>query len=575
MRKWIVILLTLAAGVLVVVRFGWQVLGWLLGLPTRHEVGVETKIPITMPDGVRLMTDHYFPKSAGRFPTILIRSTYGRGTDAPFPVRLLVQLPAYLIAACGYHVIAQTTRGRFDSEGSDDEAFADAGVDGHATLEWIRQQRWFDGNLSMFGSSYLAYVQWAVVENAPPFLKAIAPSLMTARFYDIVYPEGALALDTCQRWALIEETIDAPGIGLSEMGERFGPDFPPLMRALNHLPISETDHILVGKPVPYFQNFLRSTHLSDPLWRRADLRHVPAKTAIPVHFMGGWYDFCLNGMLEDYADMVRAGGKPYLTIGGWSHSDLAGQVVFLRESITWYEAHLKGDKRRLRHKPVRIYVMGANHWREMESWPPPTREMSYYLNAKRHLSVVVPTDEQAPDSYQYDPAYPTPAVGGALFMPPQAAGQKDNHPLESRADVLVYTSPVLSHHLDILGVVKLELYVRSSAEHTDFFGRMCDVQPDGLSLNVCDGLFRVEPGKGERQPDGTLKITVSLGSTAYRFSTGHYIRLQVSSAAHPRWSRNTNTGEPVADATQLVIAQQQVYHDAAHPSVLVLPVSSL
>jgi hypothetical protein len=325
--------------------------------------------------------------------------------------------------------------------------------------------------------------------------------------------------------------------------------------------------------VPFYQNALSSRCLDDPLWQYADLRAVPPQTTIPVHLMGGWYDFCLRELLNDYAAMKGAGRTPYLTIGPWVHADLLAQPTYLRESVRWYEAHLKGDKRRLRAQPVRIYVMGANQWREMACWPAPTHETRYYLGGQAHLSPDTPPAELPPDRYRYDPANPTPAVGGPLFMPPQVGGPKDNRALEARPDVLTYTTPVLLRNVEIIGPVKLELYVQSSLEHTDFFGRLCDVYPDGRSMNVCDGLFRVTPGGGERQPDGTLKVLVDMWSTAYRFRAGHRIRLQVSSGAHPRWNRNTGSGEPPATATRLCIADQAIYHDAAHPSALILPVS--
>jgi hypothetical protein len=156
----------------------------------------------------------------------------------------------------------------------------------------------------------------------------------------------------------------------------------------------------------------------------------------------------------------------------------------------------------------------------------------------------------------------------------RGAGAVDNRPLEARPDVLCYTTPPLERALEVIGPVRLELYVRSSLAHTDFFGRLCDVSPDGRSTNICDGLFRVEPGRGEAQPDGSLRLEIGLWATAHRFLPGHCLRLQVSGGAHPRWSRNLGSGEPPATGVRLTIADQTVYHDAAHPSALVLPVTS-
>ncbi|HEY0418432.1 MAG TPA: CocE/NonD family hydrolase, partial [Acetobacteraceae bacterium] len=102
---------------------------------------------------------------------------------------------------------------------------------------------------------------------------------------------------------------------------------------------------------------------------------------------------------------------------------------------------------------------------------------------------------------------------------------------------------------------------------------VCDVHPDGRSINICDGLLRVAPGQGVEGPDGALRLTWDLWPTAHRFLRGHRLRLHITSGAHPRWSRNPGTGEPPATATRLVPADQTIYHDAAHPSALLLPLT--
>jgi len=221
---------------------------------------------------------------------------------------------------------------------------------------------------------------------------------------------------------------------------------------------------------------------------------------------------------------------------------------------------------------VRLYILGADEWREMEAWPPPNPTTRLFLQPHGLLSPEPPADSP-PDRYRYDPADPTPNLGGGLLFPP--AGPVDNRPLEARPDVLVYTTPPLKQDLEVIGPVRLQLYVRSSLAHTDFFGRLCDVHPSGRSINICDGLFRIEPGKGERLPDGTLRIEVDMWATACRFRRGHRLRLLVASGAHPRWARNLGTGEPAATATRMAVAEQEVYHDPEHPSALLLPGSGI
>jgi hypothetical protein len=215
--------------------------------------------------------------------------------------------------------------------------------------------------------------------------------------------------------------------------------------------------------------------------------------------------------------------------------------------------------------------MGADEWSELDDFPPPARQTRYYLHAQGGLTTDPPGGTSPPDGYRYDPANPTPALGGALLAL-KGAGPQDNGPLEARPDVLCYTTPPLTREVEVIGPVRLELFARSSLPYTDFFGRLCDVHPDGRSINVCDGLFRVEPGRAEVGPDQCLRIEIDMWATAHLFHRGHRLCLQISSGAHPRWSRNLGTGEALASGVTLAVAEQTVYHDEARPSALVLPV---
>jgi hypothetical protein len=214
--------------------------------------------------------------------------------------------------------------------------------------------------------------------------------------------------------------------------------------------------------------------------------------------------------------------------------------------------------------------MGAHEWHEMDFWPPPAQSRRYFLHPGSRLSLEKAAVAAVPAHYRYDPANPPPVVGGPLFH--RGAGKHNQWLVEQRSDLLVYTSEPLSADVDVIGPVRLELFVRSSRAHTDFVGRLCDVLPDGRSMNVCEGIYRVEPGKGEPQADGSLKLDIDLWATAQRFKRGHRIRLQVASAAHPRWMRNLGSDEPIAGGRRMLAAEQTIYHDAEHPSALVLPI---
>jgi putative CocE/NonD family hydrolase len=246
-----------------------------------------------------------------------------------------------------------------------------------------------------------------------------------------------------------------------------------------------------------------------------------------------------------------------------------GFQAHLRESITWFDAYLKGDRRGLRQNPVRIYMMGADEWRDLDSWPPETIPLRYDLAAASRLVEAPLEGDQPPDHYRFDPADPTPHAGG--YMLGGSAGRQDNRSLEARPDVLTFTSPVLDRDLEVLGNIEAVLYVQSSNEYTDFVVRLCEVYPDGRSLNVTEGIRRISPGVGERQPDGSLRIELELWPTASRFLKGHALRLQVASGAHPRWNRNLGTGESTVSATEMRPADQSLFHDRDHPSHLILP----
>lgn len=566
---------TSAAGLYLARR---RLLGQVLGLfPARYGVKAQYKIPVTMPDGVRLMTDHYWPTQAGTYPTVLIRSPYGRGSElGRFSVLgWLARFICQRFAERGYHVVTQSVRGRFDSEGTFD-AMVEEGGDGAATAEWVKGQPWFNGQLAMYGSSYLGNVQWAIAARAPGALAALAPSITGSQFYTLINRNGVYALDVMLRWLYLVEILDNKGrlsewqllqkLGAAQVEQKLRPAF-------KRLPLADMDEYITGHKVTYYQEWMSGSDRSYPYWARQDYSTAVERVAAPVNLVSGWYDMLLLELLTDYEALRKGGHNPYLLIGPWTHTNPTLAGVTIREALAWFEAHLKGNRQHLREKPVRLFVMGADEWRDLASWPPPAKSTRYYLQPGHKLAPTLPTNDVPSDHYRYDPANPTPALGGALFQ--GRSGSVDNRPLEARLDVLTYTTPPLDQDLEVIGLVTLELFVKSSLAHTDFFGRLCDVTPAGASLNVCDGLLRVKPGSVQAGTDGALRVEIELSATAYRFQKGHSLRVQVSSGAHPRWNRNLGTGEPEATATRMQAAEQTIFHDEAHASAIVLPVSGL
>lgn len=531
----------------------------LMGLPPArtNRVVVERDLRALMPDGITLLADRYVAQGDERAPIVLLRSPYGR--------RGLFGLVGRLFAERGYQVVVQSVRGTFGSGGVFDPLRQEA-VDGRATLDWLAAQPWFGGRVGMMGPSYLGFVQWAVAAGAPEYLRALAPQITAAQFRDGIYAGESFSLKTLLAWIYTLHYQERP---LWEVARANGRMERALAAAAARAPLSDADTVAVGQSVKFFQEWLAHTAPGDPYWEAVDYsKRMDAVTA-EVNLLGGWYDIFLPEQLADYAALRRAGRQPRLTIGPWRHTSLAVIGASLRESLTWFDAHLRGAPAQLPGAPVRIYMLGARRWRELADWPPPTTATRWYLQPAGGLAPAV-AGESEPDHYRYDPADPTLSVGGALLT--NDAGPKDNRRVEARADVLTYTSAPLQEDLEVIGPVAVELFVQSSVEHADFFARLCDVTPGGRSINICDGLIRLWPGRIARDADGVVRARIALWPTACRFRKGHRLRVQVSSGAYPRYSRNLGSGEPLATATSMVVAEQRIWHDAEHPSAIVLPI---
>jgi putative CocE/NonD family hydrolase len=540
--------------------------------PHRFTVAVSHNLKIPMPDGIHLAADHYYPRASHLFPTIIIRTPYGRNTSSSLS-GMVPGFVAQRLAERGYNVIVQDVRGRFDSEG-EFFPFVNEAADGKATLMWVQDQTWFNGLLGMWGQSYLGFVQWAVAGGAPLYLKALAPALTGTQMALGSMRDGVSSLDTILRWMMHLDVMAHDGrlqnfFRLARLTPRFQERI--LQRGFQHLPLNTADQVILGKPLPFYQEWMQHAAQDDPYWQQLDYKSSLSNVKASVHLFTGWYDLYLRETLEDYQLLHAGKRKPYLTIGPWYHGDVDGFQEHLRESIVWFDATLKGDRRGLRTHPVRIYVMGRGEWRDLDQWPPPTELHRLDLADRGRLLSEPLMEVQPPDRYRYDPADPTPHAGGYLLG--GTAGRQDNSRIEARPDVLTYTSPVLEQDLEVIGVVRVVLYVRSSNVYTDFLARLCEVFPDGRSLNVTEGILRLRPGVGEHQPDGSLQISIDLWPTASCFLKGSALRLQVASGAHPRWNRNLGTGESTVSTTEMRPADQSLYHDSDHPSHLILPVA--
>jgi uncharacterized protein len=519
-------------------------------------VQVERDLRVPMPDGVELLTDRYVPSGDGRPPLVLVRSPYGRrGFWGLIFGRLLAER--------GFQVLIQSCRGTFGSGGTLDPF--DEHDDGLATVAWLREQPWYPGVFGTAGPSYLGMVQWAIAADAGPDLKAIAAQVTCSDFRAPFYAGGAFSLEMALVW--VDQVAHQERRFAMARQSRAERKLRPLM---DRLPLRDLDELATGRRVAYYQQWLTDTEPGDEYWKRRNFAGTLDRVTAPVSMVGGWHDFFLPAQLRDYAALRRAGREPYLTIGPWRHADQNAAAVWVADSVAWLRAHLTGDRSGLRAQPVRIFVTGAQEWRELAAWPPATQEQRWHLQASGALATAAPAPAE-PDRYSYDPADPTPNLAGPVGLTGRA--RVDNRVLEARPDVLTYTSASLPDDLEVFGEVTADLFVRSSREHTDFFARLCEVDPAGASVNICDALLRLAPGSPQAAADGTIRVQFPLWPVAHRFRRGHRLRLQVSSGAHPRYARNTGSGEPLATATTLLTADQQVHHDPGHPSAIILPVA--
>ena len=534
-----------------------RLLGFFLKLPpvqSRKVILIEDII-IPAKDGITLLTDHYFPKKIKNAPVILVRTPYGRKSF--FGV-----LYGRLVAERGYQVLVQSCRGTFGS-GGEFFPYKYEQDDGLATIAWMKQQDWFQGLFATLGGSYMGLTQWAIATKAGPELKTIAPTITASEFNSMAYPNGSFSFQSRLDWVV--------GIITQEKSSRSqrAKSNKQLEQAYNYLPLINIPEVFFNEKVPYWNLFLDKEKNAE-FWDTICIHKEISKVTVPVCMVSGWYDIFLPWQLQDYRTLCDNGNQPYLTIGPWSHSQMSGLGAGLRESISWFNYFLKNSSNNHRNNPVRIFVMGVNIWREFQQFPPSNATFqTWFLHPEGKLSTSNPIDSP-PDEYDYEPHNPTPNVGGTLLR--SGAGSQKNNELESRKDVLIYSSEPLNSVIEIVGYMSVELYVNSSLDYTDFFARLCVVDRKGNSINICDNIIRLQPENFQQKINESLKINFNLWPTAFHFKKGQKIRLQVSSGAHPRFVRNLGTSEPLATATDMKSAHQTIFHDTIHPSSLKLSI---
>jgi putative CocE/NonD family hydrolase len=521
----------------------------LLGLPPARTAYTRREERVPMRDGAVLLAEHHIPTTDHPLGTVLIRTPYGRKSP-------LDALTSKTFAARGYHVLVQSVRGTFGSGGVFDP-MVDEERDGHDTVAWLREQTWFDGRLATHGASYLGWAQWALMTDPPPELRAAVVLVGPHDFAYSVYGAGTFSLHGFLSWSdLILRQEAGPWrtlVGGVTAARRLAPAFAGL-------PLGESVDKALGGRAPWFRQWLAHPDLADPFWDAKRAMQALEKTTAPTLLVGGWQDLFVEQTLAQYATLHARDVDVALTVGPWTHVGVGvrGAGVVARETLSWLDEHLAGAAVPPRRAPVRVYLTGAREWRELPAWPPATTPQTWRLGPADGLVEHEPAPDTVSVQFRYDPADPTPSVGGRLLTPD--AGVRDNRALAARADVVAFTTPPVTADLVIAGTPTVVLEHAAEPSHADVFLRLCDVAPDGRSSNVADGMLRRDPATGP--------VEITLDPCFHRVAAGHRLSLLVAGGAYPRFQRNNGTGEPPADATGLVPV---VHH--VRGGQLILPVT--
>lgn len=544
------------------------------------KTSAEKAVKIKMRDGVELVADVVRPAQDGKYPAILERTPYGRET--------LSRLEGGWWASRGYVHIAQDVRGRNDS-GGDWRPFAHERKDGYDTIDWIVKQSWSDGKVGMIGGSYLGWVQWASAVEGHPALKCIVPQVSPPDpFFNFPVDHGVPMLFGAVWWSNFVKEKKTPRI----------PELPRNLEKLKTLPLSKVDDEVFGVNIPFFDEWLEKE--TPAAFAAANFMADMNKVKIPILHISGWWDGDGIGTKLNWARMRALGHKDqWLIYGAWSHafntSSRFGDLDYGPDSIAeldsiylrWFDTWLKNKPVSWNRQPkVRVFVTGANEWRDLADWPDPrSREMTLYLDSEGPANGVesagklaaAPPREQEPDRYTYNPA--------GVQIPKEMRRLTDFQELLAGAptiitldphenDVLVYKTAPMSDSLEIGGPIDLDLYFSTTAKDTDVFAALVDVDEKGvMRLIGLPGKIRARYLNGWEtpvllQPGKVYKVTIALWDTAHQIKKGHRIGVVIYSHMFPVYARNLNTGEPIRNATRMVAAHQTIYHDPKRPSAL-------
>ena len=590
---------------------------------------IDQKIMMPMRDGVRLATDIYRPKTDEKVPIIFSRTPYNFNSWGDGEQRERTAQRALDVVKRGYAYVVQNERGRYFSEGEWDILGVPL-TDGYDAFTWMKNQSWSNGKIGTLGCSSTAEWQMAVAALDHPSHAAMVPQgygagvgrvgdineqgnwyrggaeqmLFFAWLYGVEHdkfkpriPAGATQEDLIRISRFYDLAPENPSIDMAE--------------ALDHLPIQDIVKNISGKREIFDQMVRRKPN--DPAWYEGGLYHDDMEIGVPSFWFASWYDVSITPNLALFNHVRNTAKDPeirdnqYLVIAPTLHcrytrateNTIVGErsvgdarLNYDEQIYSWFDMWLKGAQNDFKTQTPRVqyYTMGSNEWQAAETWPPQNAQLTtYYLDSDGHANSLYGdgklTTSKAktnkPDNFTYDPMNPVPSYGGNVCCTGNAVegGAFDQQHMETRNDILVYTTDVLEEGVEISGFIESTLYVSSDAKDTDFTIKLIDVYPDGSAYNLDETIQRVRYREGYdkevfMEKGKVYKVDLTPMSTSNYFKKGHRIRIEISSSNFPRFARNLNTGGNNYDEKEGVVAHNTVHHSSKYTSQIRLPIVS-
>ncbi len=519
-------------------------------IQTREEI-----VMVPMQDGVRLATSTFLPAGDGPWPALLMRTPYDRKTDTSIAVDL---------TNLGVAVVLQDMRGYHDSMGLVSGFFSDQ-EDGHATLNWIAAQPWSNGRVATFGGSALGIAQYLLAPGANDSLRC--------QWVEVATPD------------VYGEAVFQGGVYRDEL-------------AIQWMEGNFSSHLIE----PF-----KAHPLNTDYWEAVQITDEYDAINVPAMHVSGWHDIFARGTIAAFLGYQNQGGEgavgqQHLIMGPWTHdinSSIVGELTYPDAVLedydawqeTWLNACLFKDRQAQKEVDslpvVQYFSMGAvgedgapgNIWQTAETWPPSgATNLILYLNANGLLGRHPPDIGGGGDTFLYDPSNPVPTIGGANLH--LEAGAFDQRAIETREDVLVYTTSWLHEPLEVTGNLQAFIWMVTNVPDTDIIVRLTDVYPDGRSMLVAEGILRARYHDSPNftsweflEPGRPYRLSIDLGPTSIVFNTDHRIRISITSSSVPRFLPNPNTGAMYLGPGETGwIAHTSILHNAQYPSVIILPV---